>query len=54
MVLIEDSLNAKGVQGLVDTTLELTDPSPAVYFRQIPPLYCDGFGPAIAGCITAD
>ena len=54
MVLIDESLDAKGVQGLVDTTLELTDPSPAVYFRQLPPVYCDGFAPPIVGCITAD
>ena len=54
MVLIEESLDAKGVQGLVDTTLELTDPSPAVYFRQLPPVYCDGFAPPIIDCIVAD
>ncbi len=54
MVLIDESLDAKGVQGLVDTTLELTDPSPAVYFRQLPPVYCDGFAPPIIGCITAN
>ena len=54
MVLIEESLDAKGVQGLVDITLELTDPSPAVYFRQLPPVYCDGFAPPIIDCITAN
>jgi hypothetical protein len=51
MVLIDEALDAKGVQGLVDTTLELTNPSPAVYFRQLPPVYCDGFAPPIIGCI---
>jgi hypothetical protein len=54
MVLVDEALDAKGVQSLVDTTLELTDPSPAVYFRQLPPVYCDGFAPPIIGCITAN
>jgi hypothetical protein len=54
MVLIDETLDANGVKGLVDITLELTDPAPAVYFRQIPLVYCDGFGPPIDGCITAD
>jgi hypothetical protein len=52
MVLVDESLDAIGVQGLVDITLELVDPAPAVYFRQVPLVYCDGFGPAIAGCVS--
>ncbi len=51
MVLVDESLDAIGVQVLVDTTLELVDPDPAVYFRQVPLVYCDGFGPSLPGCV---
>ena len=52
LVIVDDPLD--DIQDLVDVSFELTDPSPAVYFRQLPPVYCDGFAPPIVGCITAD